>query len=173
MDDVRPRRRSGIEGDRVVGARARPGGVVTRRLGAMALAGFLGLLSAVGTSASAQQAGGFSIVAVSGGDHPMIHGTAALPGGTQIMVMLTGPFAQNAQERLAAGLSACVPGCWFPSAPTPMQTVTEGTFSAGPFSFNGSALEPGAYRVDVFPDLSTVAVGAPWKPLFTSVIQIR
>jgi Sel1 repeat len=96
-------------------------------------------------------------VSVSGGARPIVRGATNLPDGTQLAILLGQPSLPDAEERMAKGLTACGnDNC------APLQTYTKlpdgvgfgvvvknGQFNDGPFTYEGAALRPGNYVLQV------------------------
>lgn len=89
-------------------------------------------------------------ISASGGPFPTITGTTNLLDGTQLYVDLLKPRAADADQRLAAGLSACIPDCTPWARPV---TVKGGHFTTAPFATetneaSGSrGIKPGIYQI--------------------------
>jgi hypothetical protein len=87
-------------------------------------------------------------ISVSGGLSPIVSGSADIPDGTQLFIVLAGPWLPDGEQRVALGLSGCGEPCSVASGLGPkdqigvIARVKNGRFSAGPFSMNGKPLRP-------------------------------
>lgn len=121
-------------------------------------------------------------VTVEGDQFPVIRGTTDMPNGTKLIVWIKKPFRIDAQQLIAAGLSACGYDCIPASGPSGQpgaaSEVVDGAFKAGPFSFKGKPIDPGKYPLEITfsADIATATpaqISRLGSVLYSSQITIR
>jgi hypothetical protein len=90
----------------------------------------------------------------SGGVYPIINGSTDLPDGTRLLIILKKPWLPDGHQRLARGLPACGDDCFPADGPGQkggiVAMIKNGSFVAGPFSFNGKPFRPENYPLEIF-----------------------